>query len=194
LGKDLRTLRGMTFVEPIAKGKTIDDPAVHSYWPKCPELKPGFIHFPPEDSPNGMGPPYYWKGSVTLYQVDYQNGMAANQDILLNYAPGSEPLLLFSERLCVPEGTSADARCIGSIYHRVDPDQCTLDGNVVLAGDIYIDQNKYNLNAVIRYKGLVWLIAVADGTGQYQKYLRATADGPIKPVRSCLFNLPIFAK
>lgn len=157
-GDDLRALRGINFIEPIARGEDISDPKLHAYWPQCSKFQPEKILWPPVYSPGMEQREYYRTSSVVLYYIN-----------ALNEHPQVQRYLVFAQGLCTRDSTH---KCFRPNYEIVDAKKCTL--TVVNNGDDTFEnlwRNEYGISAVILYKQKYFYLGIEDEGGNKFMYL-----------------------
>ncbi|WP_146002911.1 hypothetical protein [Telmatospirillum siberiense] len=193
-GEDLRAMRGIKFIEPIARGETIDDPKLRAYWPKCEKLKPDTVIWPAIDSKGLDVPREYYRTKYTyIYYVNF-----------LNENPENDQYVLYVEGVCTK---AKSQKCIFPTYNVLYPDSCTLDDDASLQGrDTYENlwAEQYGLSALVSYRGKVWSLSIEDDGGVQNITLsKNTWTGTViaspgdtdelSPIKhtSCLFQRPL---
>lgn len=155
--KDLTALRGITFVEPIARAVSIDDPGLRAYWPRCSALRPqSWVgQVPIAGSLQSQQEKFYATKDAALYFVN-----------ITNIRPPAPTYVLFDEGICT---LSQPAFCVQPWYRVISPKQCTY-GEVQLPGADMFDNwsespFRFGLSALISYSKSIWSLSVKDDGG-----------------------------
>lgn len=164
--EDLRAMRGFSFIEPILRTSSYDDPRLMKYRNQCPALAlnkivadPTEWEDRPEEEQDAAKMAFYASRDFALYLVDIDNNLNTGNEI-------GEEYIFTGEHACARRDGDD---CYGFAYFAVDLKKCT-KGEIIGTLQRYkFDKEIHSSEetAVVQYKSNNYIMQGSTGDSPY---------------------------